>query len=238
MKVIGIHQPHYLPWLGLIDRVSRCDLFVVLDNVPYSKNYFYNRNKIKTANGPVWLSVPVLTKGQFEQTFVETAIDNKQDWAKKHWKSIYYSYSKAPYFSEYGEFFQRALEREWQGLTGLCMEAFCYLLKSFHVETPILSASDMNVTGKKEALVLNICREAGATHYLSGPDGANYLNLDLWKEAGIHVDFQDYNHPTYPQLFGEFTSHLSCIDLLFNCGGNDGRTILNAEQKTYFEGQR
>src|SRR3972149_10546120 len=114
MIIAGIHQPQYLPWLGLLDRASRCDVFVILDNVPYSKNYFYNRNKIKTANGPVWLTVPVLTKGQIGQTFIETKIDNNQNWKEKHWKSIYYAYLKTPYFEEYSGYIKKIL-REKRG---------------------------------------------------------------------------------------------------------------------------
>ena len=99
---VGIHQPMYLPWPGLFDRIYECDVFVLLDNVPYSKNYLINRNKIKTVNGWMWLTVPVLTKGCFGQLIKDVQINNATQWRKQHWKSIYYSYINAPYFYEPG----------------------------------------------------------------------------------------------------------------------------------------
>lgn len=237
MKVVGIHQPQYLPWLGLLDRVSRCDVFVILDNVPYSKNYFYNRNRIKTANGPIWLTVPILTKGHFGQTFIETRIDNSQNWGEKHWKSIYYAYKDAPHFDEYGEYLKAKLSEKWEILADLCIETFTYLLSSFNSKSKILKSSEMGVEGKKEELLINICKKVGATHYLSGPDGKNYLTSALWEENNISIDFQHYIHPKYPQLYGDFVPNLSAIDLLFNCG-KTGLETLTYGQPIYFGGLR
>jgi len=233
MTTVGIHQPQYLPWLGLIDRASRCDVFVVLDSVPYSKNYFYNRNKIKTANGPIWLTVPVLTKGQMGQPFTDTKIDIRQDWRSKHWKSIVLSYRNASCFSEYQGFLEECLKREWPVLADLCLDTFQKLLTLFGIHTPVVRSSSMPLQGSKEELLLNICREVGASRYLSGPDGRNYLTPERWKEANIAVDFQSYVHPAYPQLYGEFVPNLSCIDLLFNCGDRS-LTLLRKDQPKYF----
>ncbi len=234
MKIAGIHQPQYLPWLGLVERVSRSDVFVILDNVPYSKNYFYNRNKIKGPNGPQWLTIPVLSKGQFGQSFVDTKIDNSQNWSEKHWNSIYHAYANAPFFTEYSEYFHKTLEKEWDLLVDICIDTFRFLLGSFGIEKEIARASELGVKGKKEELLINICRKLGVTHYLSGPDGAKYLNMQAWKDKNIEVDFQNYIHPVYEQLYGEFVSNLSATDLLFNCG-REGLKVLTADQPAYFE---
>lgn len=237
MITIGIHQPQYLPWLGLIDRASRCDVFVVLDSVPYSKNYFYNRNRIKTANGLTWLTVPVLTKGCEGQDFTETRIDNRENWREKHWKSIFYSYKKAPFFEESCQRLENILKREWEFLVDLCLETFHYILEIFDIRTRIVRASELGVQGRKEGLVISICKQLQATHYLSGPDGKNYLTPDLWAKQNMMVDFQNYIHPIYRQLHGEFIPNLSVIDLIFNYGGLSGLEILTSGQPEYFNGQ-
>lgn len=215
---VGIHQPMYLPWLGLFDRIAQCDLFILLDNVPYSKNYFLNRNKIKTAAGWTWLTIPVLMKGDSNKIIKDVEIDNKNDWRKKHWMSLYYSYKNSPYFDTYREFIENYYQREWRYLVEAVSEMMQFLLKVLNIEIPITMASSLGVTGKKEELILNICNEVQADEYLSGPDGRNYLTLDLWEKNKIKVLFHDYRHPEYRQLHGDFIPYLSVIDLLFNCG--------------------
>ena len=222
---VGIHQPMYLPWLGLFDRISRCDLFVLLDNVPYSKNYFLNRNKIKTANGWTWLTVPVSFKGNSHRLINEIEIDNRSDWRKKHWLSIYYSYKNSRYFSKYSELFEHFYQQEWRYLAEASYQMLSSLLKILNIQTPIKKASALGVEGKKEELVLNICKSVQASEYLSGPDGRDYLHLDLWQEHKVAVKFHDYLHPEYPQLHGDFLPYMSVVDLLFNCG-LDSLTIL------------
>jgi hypothetical protein len=217
MKV-GIHQPMYLPWLGLFDRINRCDVFVLLDNVAYSKGYFINRNKIKMQTGWIWLTVPVLTKGLFGQLIKDVKIDNQSKWRKLHWKSIYYSYKDAPYFSEYSDFFEKLYRREWISLFDLQKEILDFLLKLLGIKTAVTMASDLDAKGGKGELILNICKSLGADSYLSGPDGRNYLDLKTWDKNNIKVTFHNYNHPEYPQLYGDFIFNMSVIDLLFNCG--------------------
>jgi hypothetical protein len=227
MLQVGIHQPLYLPWLGLFDRIYQCDLFIVLDNVPYSKNYFLNRNKIKTKHSWIWLTIPVLLKGNTGSLIKEIEIDNRQDWRKKHWLSIYYSYKNAPYFTYYSGFFEEFYKKEWVYLAKATDYILSYLLAELSIKTPIKMASSLVVQGKKEELVLNIGEYLGADTYLSGPDGRNYLHVDWWRERNIIVLFHDYVHPQYPQLNGEFLSHLSVIDLLFNCGPESLNILIN-----------
>lgn len=226
---VGIHQPMYLPWLGLFDRIHRCDIFVLLDNVPYSKNYFLNRNKIKIKDGFAWLTVPVLTKGNFGQLIKDVEIDNTNNWKERHWKSIYFSYKKAPHFLSYGGFFESIYNRDWTKLTELNEELINYILETLHIKTPVIRASTLNIDGKKEGLILNICKKLNADEYLSGPDGRNYLNMELWEKNGIKVMLHEYRHPQYSQLYGEFLPNMSIIDLLFNCG-EDSLNILTNKQ--------
>lgn len=227
---VGIHQPMYLPWLGLFDRIYRCDIFVLLDNVPYSKNYYLNRNKIKTPNGWAWLTVPVLTSGKFGQLIKDVQIDNSTGWREKHLKNLFFNYKKAPFFDAYRKPLEEIYQREWIYLAELAEELLNFVLESLGIKTPLVKASDLEVQGKKEELLLNICKKLHADEYLSGPDGRNYLNPQLWKESNIKVIFHEYQHPEYPQLYGKFIPNLSIIDLLFNCG-TESLKILTQNQK-------
>ena len=219
MTVIGIHQPQYLPWLGFVERVYNCDVFVLLDNVPYSKNYFYNRNRIKTANGWIWLTVPVITKNRFGQLIKDVEIKNSVDWRSDHWKSIFFAYKKSKYFECFASSLEEIYKREWQYLYEICEIMIEFIMKSFGIKTPIYRASELNVHGKKEDLLLNICKKLNVNKYLSGIDGKNYLNLENWKNQQIKVLFQNYKHPKYPQMFNNgFIPQMSSVDLLFNCG--------------------
>ncbi len=216
--IIGIHQPQYLPWLGLIDRIEQCDIFVILDNVPYSKNYFYNRNRIKTSKGWMWLTIPVLFTGRFGQLIKDIKIDNTQDWRRKHLRSIYYEYKKSPYFDFFYPPLKELLNTDWENLSDLSSESMILLVNLFGLSKQIVKASDLQVDGAKENLLINICMKLKADIYLSGPDGKSYLNLNNWNNKGIRVVFQDFKHPKYPQLFNGFIPQMSAIDLLFNCG--------------------
>ena len=149
---VGIHQPMYLPWLGLFDRILKCDLFILLDNVPYSKNYFLNRNKIKTANGPVWLSIPVLLKGNSSKIIKDVEIDNRNDWRKKHWMSIYYSYKNSKYFDNYKNVIEDFYRREWKYLIEASAFMLSTLLKILNINTPIKMASALGAQEKKGRL--------------------------------------------------------------------------------------
>ncbi len=224
---VGIHQPMYLPWSGLFDRISRCDLFILLDNVAYSKNYFLNRNKIKTAAGWAWLTIPVLMKGDSNKIIREVEINNKDNWRQKHWKSIYYAYKNSPYFEKYSDYFENFYQQDWKYLVEATASTMNYLLEVLKIDTPIMMASSMGVLGKKDELILNICQEVGADEYLSGPDGRNYMNLELWERNKIKVQFHDYRHPEYPQLHRDFLPFLSAVDLLFNCGPDSLDIIRN-----------
>lgn len=222
----------YLPWCGLFDRIARSDLFILLDNVQYSKNYFINRNKIRTPQGWTWLTVPVISHGKSDQLIRDVETDGKIPWEHQHWKSISVSYAKAPYFKEYAGFFDEMYSTRWVYLNDVIKKTLTYLLQSLDIPTRIILASELDVTGKKNEYILNLCQNVGADEYLSGPDGRNYLNLPQWQEAGIEVLFHEYQHPEYPQLYGTFEPNMSVIDLLFNCG-KSSKGILMAGQPDY-----
>lgn len=230
--IVSINQPAYLPWLGYFERIARSNLYIVLDHVQFEKNSFTNRNKMRTKTGWMWLTVPVKTKGLFGDLKInELEIDNTSRWAKKHWESIKSNYSKAKYFSEYAPYFEKIYAAEWSRLNGLMREINNYLINVFGIKTSILYSSEMNVEGKKDELVLNLCKSVGATVYLSGSQGRNYLNESLFEKEGINVIYQDYHHPEYPQVYPGFEPYMAAIDLLFNCGPDSLSIIMSNQVK-------
>ena len=220
MKV-SINQPCYLPWLGYYNRIKNSDLHVTLDHVQFEKNSFINRNKIRSSSssGWSWLTVPVKTKGMFGDLNInKLEIADSLPWRQKHWKTICQSYSKAPYFSDFSPFLENYYLSEWKILLPMLndFDMFAKDVLSIHTET--VSSSSLHLTQSKSSLILEICVAVGASHYLSGPFGRSYLDLDMFRDRGIKVSFHDYSHPSYSQFHGGFQAYMSIVDLLFNLG--------------------
>lgn len=225
MTTVTIHQPGYLPWAGFFDKMARSDVFVFLDDVQFEKNYFDNRNKIKTAKGWAWVTVPV--KHSFGQKLNEVAIDNTFRWKEKHYKSLETNYIKAPYFSEHKPFFDEIYnKKDWRKLIDLNLFIIKYIAVKLGLKTKLVNSSELRAKGAKGGRLLDICQKLKADVYLSGRFGRDYLDEKKFEDGGVKVIYQDFKHPSYPQLFGEFASELSIIDLLLNCGPESLRVIL------------
>jgi hypothetical protein len=220
--IVTIMQPAYLPWLGYFDRIRRANALIVLDNVAIdrnSKTKFANRNRIRTPQGAIWLTVPILTRGRSDSLAINRLeIDPTQHWRPRHWASLDLNYRRAPHFAEHAPFFERLYATEWQRLAELCRHVTDYLLGALGLTRFVRYASEMNVEGSKDALILSLCRAAGATRYISGPLGRDYLDAGAFAAAGIELEFHDYRHPTYAQAFAGFEPYMSAVDLLFNHG--------------------
>lgn len=218
--IVSINQPAYLPWLGYFDRIACSDIHVVLDHVQFEKNSMVNRNKIITANGETMLTVPLNTKNKFGDLAINTVTINEQNkWQKKHWDSIRFSYSKSPYFKEYGEQLNALYQQPLEILTVLLKQQLDFFMPALGINTKIIYSSSMNLSSTKSQLVLDICKQLGASHYISGIFGKDYLDQTTFKEAGITVTFQDYQHPEYKQFNQKtFIPYASTLDLLMNVG--------------------
>ena len=215
--IVAVHQPQFLPWLGYIHKMMQADVFCYLDNVQYKKNEWQNRNRIKTAQNRQWITVPVCYR--FPQKINEVEINNRQKWNKKHLQALATNYRRAPYFDQYFSTLEECLTREWKWLSELnifLIEHIRRFLKLQH--KPTVLASRLALRDDATDRLIDICKAVGADTYLSGQDGASYMDLERFEENNIKILFQKFNHPVYPQLYDEFQSHLSVIDLLFNCG--------------------
>jgi len=220
-KRVAIVQSNYIPWKGYFDLINLVDEFILYDDVQYTKRDWRNRNRIKTANGPMWLTIPVEVKGRYDQKIKETVISDPE-WDRRHWKSIVYGYSRARYLQEYRDIFEdlylgcneRFLSQiNYRFLTGIC--------GILGIDTKVSWSMDYRlIEGKTERLV-DLCKQAGATTYLSGPAAKAYIDEELFRTEGMTLRYMDYSgYPEYNQLFPPFEHHVSIIDLIFNEGPN------------------
>lgn len=217
--IAGILQPGYLPWLGFFEQLHRSDVFVVYDDVQYDKHSWRNRNRIKTATGPQWLTVPVSFDFAAHPAVNAVRIDNGMDWRRKHLLSIRQNYSKAAFFKDYIGLFEAAYAREWDRLLDLDMHFITSLAEALGLNGKrIVRASELGVGGGKVERLIAICENLGADVFYEGAAGRDYLRTADFEPHGIKLEFQDYPHPVYRQCHGEFVPYLSVVDLLFNCG--------------------
>lgn len=224
-KILTAHQPVYLPWLGLFNKIALADEFCYFDDAQYQTRDWNNRNQIKGPNGTFWLSVPVKSKDHFSKKVSEVEIDNNQNWMKKHLKALKFNYNKAEYFKDYYGFFEECYSKEWALLSDLNEHMLKWFLDALGIKVDYCKMSEKKFEGEKSDLVLDMCKKLGADIYIFGELGKGYAKEEDFKSAGIDIYFQEYEHPTYTQLYGEFLPNLSVVDLLFNCG-TDSKSIL------------
>ena len=232
--ILTAHQPVYLPWLGLFHKIALAETFVYFDQVQYLPKDWMNRNKIRTKDGSIWLTVPVLRKGYRDLKTSEIEINNSTNWQKKHLRSISLNYKKSPYFENYIPFFKEVYSRKWKFLGDLNEYMLKWFLDELGIKVNFLNAKNFKFEGEKSSLILNMCKKLDASTYIFGTLGKDYANVHEFEKNNVKLIFQDYNHPKYSQLYSEFVSHLSVIDLLFNHGPKSLEIILsnNISQKS------
>lgn len=218
MKKVAILQSNYIPWKGYFDIIRRVDEFIFYDEVQYTKNDWRNRNRIKTPQGPQWLTIAV-RQNNLSQKISETLV-TQTNWAEKHWKTLSLNYRKAPFYNEYSGIF----EKFYLGLTTLNLSeinrsAIELINSILGINTKLSNSSDYGlIEGKNERLV-DLVKKAGGNYYLSGPSAKSYIDEKVFNDAGIEVGWMSYaGYPEYPQLFPPFDHAVSVIDLIFNTG--------------------
>lgn len=220
-KCVVILQPGYLPWLGFFDLMIRADLFVLLDDVQYTVRDWRSRNRVKTPNGVTWLTVPVVSKAAREKMISEVEIDNGRPWQKNHLRTIESFYRKATCFGEILDLIRPFYERSYNYLVDVDLDIIFAVRDYLRIDTEVVRSSGVPSTGTKDEKLMSLCRYFGATHYLSGNAAQGYLREEMFLRDGIEVEWHNYRHPTYSQLWTKqqgFVSHLSVLDILFNHG--------------------
>lgn len=215
--LVGIHQPHYLPWLRYFEKIARSDVFIVLDDIQFSKNGWQNRNKVKSASGPLLLSVPILAKDR--QRLPDARIDNATGWARKHWKTLEQCYGPSPFFEAQAPFLEEIYTRTWEFLNDLNRHMLAYFVGELAIESTIVYASELNVAGEATERLINLIRAVGGDSYYSGSYALDaYLDAQALDAAGIQLELQQWEPPVYTQRYGNFESDLAIVDLLMNEG--------------------
>jgi hypothetical protein len=223
MKKVAILQSNYIPWKGYFDLIAAVDEFILYDDMQYTRRDWRNRNQIKTPQGVQWLTIPVQVKGRYHQKIRETEIDGSE-WSSAHWKALAQNYRRSPHYDEIAAWleplYSSAPDRYLSGLNRRFIEAVCTYLG---IQTRITNSWDFtSLEGKTERLV-DLCLQACATEYISGPSAKDYIDESMFSDSGIKLTWFEYSdYPVYPQLWGEFTHNVSIIDLIFNCGKNSG----------------
>lgn len=216
----AILQPSYIPWRGYFDIIRRVDLFVFYDDVQYDRRGWRNRNRVKSAQGPLWLTIPVRARNnQLEQTPIAAIETDGDAWAARHLQTLRHLYARAPHFAGQREWLERLYADPPPLLADFTIASTIALAARLGItDTKFMRSSELNVTGTKSERLLHVLEKVGATHYLSGPSARAYLDEPLFADHGIDVEWMTYDYPEYPQLHPPYDPHVSVLDLLFMTG--------------------
>ncbi len=225
-KIVTMHQPNYLPWIGLFSKISLADCLLIYDNAQYTTGGIIHRNKIKINNGWVYLTVP-LGKSINNLKICEVPLPKDKKWQSSHWRTMCSNYVKARFFKDYKEFFDELYQEDFQYLWQLNEKVLLYLLECFKIKVEVLKTTKLNVDPGllKTDLMIAYLKAAGADVYLSGPSGRNYLECEKFPQNNIILKYFKFQHPVYQQRYPGFEPNMSAIDLLFNLGPDAGNII-------------
>lgn len=223
--IVAAHQPHYLPWLGYLDKLAKADVFVVMDDLQFEAANFINRQRMKLNHGAAWLTVPLLRGGQAAR-ICDKVIDNtgrggRHHWQQRTWRSLVTHYGAAPQFARYAVALEEVYTRRWDFLLDLDLHILDLARTWLGIRRPIVRASSLELVGAKTDRIIAMCHAVGARTYLTGRGGSqHYLDVDALARAGITTTWQQFTHPSYPQRYAHlgFCSHLGFLDYLFNAG--------------------
>ncbi|MFH1524486.1 MAG: WbqC family protein [Chloroflexota bacterium] len=233
MNVV-ILQPSYIPWRGYFHQIHKADLFIFYDDVQYDKHGWRNRNQIKTAQGKQWLTIPVHSIGVTRGRPIRgIEIDWSKPWATNHWKALTFAYAKAPYFRQYAAFLEPFYHRHDQFLADFTIDLTVALTREIGMmHTRFMRASEVpGVPGEKTDRLIQILRQVGAEHYISGPSARDYIEEEKFSEAGITLEYISYDYREYPQFYPPYDPYVTILDLLFMVGENALSYIIKPEEK-------
>jgi len=214
-----ILQPTYLPWMGYFEMIESSDIYIVLDHVQFEKQSWQQRNKIKTSHGWQLLTVPVIKDSGREIKIKDVRIDNSSEWAAKHWRAITLNYSKAEFFKDYSIEIGNIYESRCEKLVNLNTSLILLIAKLMGLNKKIIYSSQLSVPGSRVEKLIGLCKQVNADTYLSPAGSAEYIEeKNIFPDNGIRLEYHNFNFPVYRQLYGDFISHLSALDLLFNEG--------------------
>jgi hypothetical protein len=220
--IVSMIQPSYIPWRGYFHQIFKSDLFIFYDDVQYDKHGWRNRNRIKTANGSQWITIPVISAGVIENStpINQIKIDWSRNWNEKHWAMISQTYSKSPFFKDYEPLLKPFFSSTPTLLADFTINLTIFLVRLMGFDQVRFTKSSelKDITGVKTDRLINILSQVEATHYISGPSAKNYIEKDKFDKANISLEYMTYDYPEYPQRHPPFDPQLSILDLMFNTG--------------------
>jgi len=219
--LVAAHQPLFIPWIGYFDKINKVDLFVIVDNVQFTSEGWMRRNVIRGKNNLVNLVVPLAKmKSHWDSKINEIMIHEKDfKWKRVHLNSLQMNYGRAPYFSQIFSIIKEIYSQQFYHLHLLNIELIKAVCNYLEIKTPFILSSELNAAGKKTDLIIDICKKTNASSFMLGMGGSrDYANRELIESNGIKIMEQDFQHPVYNQICGEFIPNLSILDLLLNCG--------------------
>jgi len=227
-RTVVIHQPDFLSWLGFFHRLLHADLFVALDTAQFvtgTSRCWTHRDRIKTAQGVRWLTISV-EKAPTGTPINKMKLSQTVDWRRKNLDLIMASYRDAPYLNEVLPHIEQLYSDKTSSLLEFTMRSIRMLMNLFDICIPVVLAGSLDPRGTKNDMLVDILKKLNAARYLSGTGACAYYEEEPFSMAGIEVIWQNFPHPVYPQLHGNFVPALSSIDMLFNCGIVESRRIL------------
>lgn len=217
--ILSANQPYFAPFPGFLYKAYVSDVLVILDNVQFPRRTTWiTRNRFKSNQGTLWMTVPVWKKGLGLQKISDVKICYDFRWTRKHLESLKVAYANAPYFEGHLPFLEEVFSSQIEKLTELNLKVIRYILNVLQIRTELILLSELGVEERGNLLPVAICRKMGIVNFMAQYSARKYLDADLFREAGIRLEYFKWTAPVYPQLWGDFITDLSVFDLIFNCG--------------------
>lgn len=208
-----------------MSRIAAADVVVWAETFLYKKNDTINRARIKTAAGPHWLTIPVLTRGRKGQRIADVQIDSSHHWQRAHLKSIRVSYHNSPYYLFLAEEIVGLLRQKWINLNDLALQSAQLLCTKMGVPGAFIKSGELPVVRDRSERVIRWADACGCDAYLMPKKDAKYIDAAAIEKAGCRVTAIEFTYPRYHQLFGSFVTDLSALDLLLN-EGEESKSVL------------
>ena len=218
MKVV-ISQSMLFPWVGFLEQIRHADVFIHYDDVQFSKGSFTNRVQIKTADGPVWMTIP-LRGHKLGQAINEVRLQSHENWMSSHVALLKKSFKGAPYLDDAMALVEDVYSKDYENIGLLARQSLIALAEYFNLldSTQLIDVTSLGIKGSSSDRVLAIVKAVGGERYITGHGARNYLNHDIFESEKIKVEYMSYQCVPYPQNYGLFTPYVTGLDLVANLG--------------------
>jgi hypothetical protein len=218
--MVSIHQPNFLPWLKLLDKILASDVYIAYDTVAYTKSEYHARQKVRTHTGTTWLTLPLRHVPGTRQRIMDVRLDNSQPFRYRHLRLLRGSYGSAPYFDEIYPMVEEIYRREHERMVDLNLDLIEAFRAYLAAPVRIVRASALPHEGGRTERLVQLVRAVGGSEHLTSTFGGGHQHVEweLFFQAGIELRSQQFTHPEYDQVGPGFIPHLSAVDMLFMCG--------------------